>query len=454
MNPSMRVAWQLLITLPLSLGSIYAAESPEFDFSLNGATTTGETDVGDNPAETAGFDFSFTEPTEEPFIADSPMEIPLRGKIAFDLGYQFGSPKRWQTVGPSAQLIFDWSGEVGQIYSELTTRYNRAYKLESDPQTTIDKYQISSNVRELYWKRALGQYSVTVGRTIVAWGKADLLPVIDVVSPSDSSSLLFAKVEELRLGQDLIKIDRYSGNSELNLIYTPSARHNLITDFGHPYSTMLPNVSDDIEDDESEWGIRWTTIDDRLEYGIIAGDFSLRDPLVVGTELTYVKSTMMGGNVIYSRAPFLWKGEFIFINDSPYQRANLSGYDPIDTLKATVGFDYASSSYGSWIVEYSGALTSSPPPTPLLGGSTGLIGISWGEQYLRDELSISVAVMLVGGTDNRLLRVGGSYKLDDEWTLTSQLTIINADSSEPLYQVMSGFDRLDLSMEYGFDLSQ
>ncbi len=61
--------------------------------------------------------------------------------------------------------------------------------------------------------------------------------------------------------------------------------------------------------------------------------------------------------------------------------------------------------------------------------------------------------MLIGGTGNRLLRVGGSYKLDDDWSVTSQLTIINADSSEPLYQMMSEFDRLDLSIEYGFDLS-
>ena len=62
--------------------------------------------------------------------------------------------------------------------------------------------------------------------------------------------------------------------------------------------------------------------------------------------------------------------------------------------------------------------------------------------------------MLIGGSDNRLLRLGGSYKLDDDWSLISQISIINADSSEPLYQMMNGFDRFDLSIEYGFDLSQ
>lgn len=446
----------LALTLALTLQSGYsadAADAPEFDFSFDEAPAQGQSPTVDEITdEFIGADFSFDETTVS--ADDSKNAIPLRGKISFDLGYQFGTPARWQTIGPSAQLIFDWSGDAGQLYSEFTGRYNHAYRLESDPQAIEDKYRINNSLRELYWKRAFGDYSVTVGRAIIAWGKADLLPVIDVVSPSDSSNLLFAKAEELRLGQDLIKLDWYHGDSELNLLYTPRARYNQNTDFGHPYSMLRPGVSDNIEDYESEWGLRWNTIDDKLEYGLIAGDFSLRDPLVVGTELTYVKSRMVGANLTYSRAPFLWKGEFLYIKDSPYQRPDLSGYEQIDTLKGTVGFDYVSTRYGNWIVEYSGALTGKKPPSPLLGGSTGVVGIGWSDQYLRDDLTISTTVILVGGTGNRLLRVGGSYRLDDDWTVSSLLTIINADSSEPLYQMMSGFDRLDLSMEYGFDLSQ
>jgi len=49
--------------------------------------------------------------------------------------------------------------------------------------------------------------------------------------------------------------------------------------------------------------------------------------------------------------------------------------------------------------------------------------------------------------------VGGSYKLNDDWTPTPLLTIINADISEPLYRMISGFDQFDLTMKYGFDLS-
>ncbi|MCW8983310.1 MAG: hypothetical protein OQK13_04630, partial [Gammaproteobacteria bacterium] len=383
----------LFTSLFLFIGCGYAADAPEFDFSFDDATQP----EGAPANENIEVDFNFDEQTA---AEENQGGIPLRGKVSFDLGYQFDSPQRWQTIGPAAQLIFDWSGDAGQFYSEVTTRYNHAYSLEADSQPIIDKYRINNSVRELYWKRAFGEYSLTVGRAIVAWGKADLLPVIDVISPSDSSNLLFAKPEELRLGQDLIKFDWYRGNSELNLIYTPKARYNLITDYGHPYSMMLPFVSDALEDSENEWAVRWTTIDDKLEYGIIAGDLSQRDPLVVGTELTYAKSNMIGGNIIYSRAPFLWKGEFLYVKDSPHQRPDYSGYEHIDTLKGTIGFDFASTQYGTWIVEYSGALTRSEPPMPLLGGSTGVIGISWMDSYLRDDLSLNAAVMLIGGTGN------------------------------------------------------
>lgn len=446
MSDSSKALIPLFIALPL--GMAHAADAPEFDFSFEEPAAQTESSTEGAIPDMAEFDFSFDEPAESKTGG-----LPIRGKLAIDLGYQFDSPKRWQTIGPATQLIVDWNGEAGQLYSEMTARYNHAYQLESDSQNTIDEYRITSSVRELYWKRAFGDYTLTLGRAIVAWGKADLLPVIDVISPSDSSSLLFAKPEELRLGQDLIKLDWYRGSSEFNFIYTPRARYNLITDHGHPYSMTLPTVSDSIEDNASEWAMRWTTVDDRLEYAVIAGDLSQRAPLIVGSELSYVKSNMLGANIIYSNSPFLWKSEFLLIKNSPYQRPDYSGYELIDTLKGTLGFDYANSQYGNWTVEYGGALTASKPPTPLLGGSFGVFGINWSKQFMRDDLTINTTLMLVGGTDNRLLRIGGSYKLDDDWSLVSQLSLINADSSEPFYQAMSGFDRFDLSLEYGFDLS-
>jgi len=107
-----------------------------------------------------------------------------------------------------------------------------------------------------------------------------------------------------------------------------------------------------------------------------------------------------------------------------------------------------------WTVEYSGEKLFSEDKTLILGEGNKIMAITWSDTFLKDDLSINTVLMSIGDIKNHLLRTGIGYKLDDDWSISSQLSIITATDSNLLLKSLSNFDRFDLSLNYNFDLSQ
>jgi hypothetical protein len=436
---------KFILTLALlSSFSLQVKAADEFEFSFEEETptktTTDETEVS--------FDFDDT-------FAQEKKGFPLSGKLSLDFGYQTGKPQRWVSLGPYAQLVFDKQTDYGQLYSELTIRNNYAYQIEKDSNAIQKRYELDTIFRELYWKKAFGDTTLTVGKSIVTWGKADLSTVIDIISPIDNSGSLFAKPEEIKIGQNLIKLDWYQANNEFNFIIVPIASNNIQTEAGHPYATALSkNWVDKQKDEGSEWAIRWNQTHDNWEMSVVTGNVHQRDPIIVVTEQTWKSNRVLGAGFNYSQDPFLWKTEILLIKDRPMQKMDFSGSQDKDSFKGMIGFDYAHKNYGNWTVEYSGEKLFSEDKTLVLGEGNKIMAITWSDTFLKDDLSVNTVLMSIGDIKNHLLRTGIGYKLDDDWSISSQLSIITATDSNLLLKSLSNFDRFDLSLNYNFDLSQ
>ncbi len=390
---------------------------------------------------------------DDVFIEQEQLGFPLRGKLSFDLGYQIDSPKRWITAGPYAQLIADKQTHYGQFYGELTIRNNYAFKIEGDSQAVQNRYQLDPVVRELYWKKAFGDKTLTVGKSIVTWGKADLSTIIDIISPVDNSASLFAKPEEIKVGQNVIKLDWYSGNKEMNFIVVPQALNNSQIEAGHPYN-VVPQSPNNVSDNNAEWAIRLNQVFDKWEYSAVVGDVHQRDPLIINHEQTYLKNPVAGLGLVYSADPFLWKLEGLFIKDKPMQLLSFNGVKNNNSYKIMAGFDYSHKTFGNWIVEMSGESPVTDDNAVLAGEGSKVTAVTWSDQFLKDDLSANVVLLVLGNNiDNHLIRAGLTYKLDDEWTVTTQLSIINSTGSDVFLNAISKFDRLDVSLNYNFDLS-
>lgn len=418
----------LVFTLPIS-------HAIEVEFSLDESVEASSVDDA----------FGFEEEGESP-------EIPLRGKVSFDLGYQIGDPDRWMTLGPFGQLILDWQTESGLFYSELTARNNNAFEVEKDKSNVINRYRFDPVLREAYWKKAFGDYTLTIGKSIVTWGKADLSQVIDVISPIDNSGFLFAKPEEIKTGQNVIKLDRYQGNQEYNLIFVPQASFNIETENGHPYN-LSPALQNKQQDLASEWGIRWNQTRDKWELAIIAAHIHQRDAFSVAGEKTFLKHRVLGAGYTASLDPVLLKIEAYYSPDQPMQSNDFSSVKRKDYLKGMVGFDYNHNDYGSFLFEYFGEKPISKDENLLGGEGREVYALAWSDTFINDDLIANVAVMSMTNINDHLIRGGVDYKLDDSWSISSQLTIINAGGGNVFLKPLANFDRFDISLNYYFDLA-
>ncbi len=432
-----------------------SAEEVEVEFSID-----------DNTAEQGSdnaFDFG------EAGIETEDNGFPLQGKLSFDMGYQIGSPQRWVTFGPYGQFIYDQQTDMGQFYAQLTLRNNYAFDIEKDAQNVIDRYRIDPIWRDAYWKKAFGDFSLTVGKNIITWGKADLTTTLDILSPIDNRGILFAKPEEIKLGQNLIKLDWYHGKHQLSLVYVPDAIHNLQTEKGHPYFPQQLNnliaVDKQKPSNNSEWALRWSQTQDKWETSLVMGKVHLRDPIYSnngdGTfEQDYPLEQVIGFGTNYSADPFLWKAEILYSDKHPMQLLTpfgnnlvFNGSKQVRWYKGMIGFDYASSRFGNWLFEYSGDSPLSKDSTVVSGEGNTLTSVMWYDQFLHDDLSVNIIFMSMVNINDHLVRAILSYQLDDNWRVSTQLTTINSQGGNVFLDSVKNFDRFDISLDYNFDLA-
>jgi hypothetical protein len=184
-------------------------------------------------------------------------------------------------LGPFTALTLDHQASWGQIYGEGWARYNAAYRIENDSSYTRNGYEFEALMSELYYRKSFENVSVSVGKIITVWGKADILPVSDVISARDATKAFFAQPQEARIGQNTIRVDWFLPKQEIQLIFIPYPVFTRYTDRDHPYS-LIPGVEIHRASDygrEVEGGAQYTAYFGGGAVSLFAGRFYNRDPL-------------------------------------------------------------------------------------------------------------------------------------------------------------------------------
>ena len=435
-NSPFRKCWLLLICLLLPETSVFSQD-----------------DDGDD-------EFDFGDESEVELESSSP----VRFKVGLELGQQIGNPERQMMEGLSVQGIFDWASDWGQVYGEGTGSYNRAWASEDDHQDIIEEYEVERVLRELYWKKSYGDFTLTLGQGIVVWGKGDFLSVLDLVSPQDLSRSFFAKPEDSRLGQNLVRVQYWTGGQSLELILIPKPSMNRIPEPGHPYSPeQWPGLgSREPGSDDYEIGARLALDDGDLAVAMIGGRFHNRNPLVK-TESpqisykTWQAFSAFGLASTVAVSPWLLKSELLVTKDYPWQKYDSQTGFSIElreTAMVMVGLDYNHQEYGLFIVEANMIGLADDPPehrvdTDEVEGQSS-VAMSWNRSFLQDLLSLDLALIYLDHSSQNINRGGFSWELRDNLTVTGSLTRINApDQSQDLYG-FRGFDRVDMGLYYFF----
>ena len=426
------------------------------------------------PVEAQGefdFDTEETSPAEE---KKQGVSIPIRGKVNAESAYQSGSPKRITRLGISSNLLLDYKTKAGLFYSEVTGRFNSAYLIENDSQDVINNYTLVVILREAYWKKPFGSFTLSAGNIITIIGKADILPVLNVLTASDRTQSFFANPDEARLGQNSIKVEWFNKNNHLSLLFIPYPVYDRITDNDHPYSItpglILKNARNTRE---VEGALVYDRQIPRGGFSLLAGRVNNRSPVISSDLITasfyknYQPFWFTGASINVATAPFLWKAELGYHFDQPQQRLTMipaplctancivpSGVAERDRISSMIGFDYNAGNQGNLIYEMS--YTSMIDADNGYAQNRGVLtyALGWSNTYLKDDLSTVAFLYAIESIRNLLFRLQATYKFDDRFSVMAQYTGIFIGAFTQDYGIFADLDRVDLMLTYNFDLAQ
>jgi len=127
----------------------------------------------------------------------------------------------------------------------LHAEYDFAYlhERESYDAATLETYEWLLNTREVQLAASLGDFEITVGRQIIAWGEGDMLSPLDVVNPRDMREPGQSDLADMRLPVLATRVGWFTGAHRLELMIVHES------DFGYrspprgPYSGLEAMMS-------------------------------------------------------------------------------------------------------------------------------------------------------------------------------------------------------------------
>ncbi len=411
------------------------------------------------PTPVLADDFDFGETFDE---EPSGLGLPVRGKLALGSGYQLGEPQKLVSLDTTASLILDWSGDWGRLAGEGDFEVNAAHWLEDRSDYTIEHYTFVALLRSLHYSYAWDSVSIQAGQLMTVWSAGDLLPVLDVLTALDTTEGFFARPEQYRLGQVGTKLDFYSGDHTLSLVWHAWPQMNRIVQGDHPYSLFPPELSAagirvDLspEWDPNDIAARWTLRTRGGEVTLMGGRVFERNPILTldlttptGVTVSYQAYEFVGIAWTQTAGSVLLKSEIFWSPEAPVQTMGQPLPQSSETFKGMLGLDYNHESLGTVIVEANVVHTGDGGwNTP--DGTTASGALMWSNRFWRDQLSLSLVGIVFGDLDNRIFRASIDYQVLDELALNAQGTLIDYED----FPAFQAWDRVDLSLVWSWDLS-
>jgi|GEM_PF-3581522 len=365
--------------------------------------------------------------------------------------------EKWIDVGPSIYSKLDYFSSFGQIYGEGSFRWNSAYQIEGSNNSTRNKYEYELTVRELFWKKPYASCTVSVGNQVVLWSRADFLTQTDRISVYDLSRRMFDEVEDVMMGQNIVRFDKYSKCYNWSMVLVPYPRYNRTPDSDHPYS-ISPSYSLDREEEKRnpEAAFRFETDLAKGSVALLAGRVNNRTP-ILKTNFSAGKIAIYKQNVPFNFfgimtewafEPFLLKGEFVYDQNRPIQKffgGIPSGYERQDVVGFVVGYDFNMGLAGTFIHEFSSEIIQNER-----NDSTNEMAMGWSKDLMNDRLGLSFMAMWLDSPENFVGRAQVSWDVNNNIQFTWKYVGFSIGESKQNYGQLENLDRLDFSLEIFF----
>ena len=391
--------------------------------------------------------FDFDEDLEE----EAGFSLPLSLKLGLKNAQQI-SPRRAIFSGASFSPTLAYSLGDFLFHIEGDGFYNLAYRKEKDPSHIISQYEKEWVTRQAYASYVDGDKTLYLGKKIEIVGKNDILSVLDVISPRDTTEALFAGPKQARLGQNLLRFSFGLWESELSLYYSPKGASHKSPEPGHPYAPLaLPRV-ESYTHREKEYYISLSHTFGPFDWVFMGGSPHVRDPLLVLNEgalrKEYHPYDMVGAGLTYTGFGVLFKMEASHFTDYPLMAETLEKHKGFGYA---LGIDYFSQQYGQFMVEAMGKRVDSyAGKSPEI--NTNQYAFSYQKGFMRDDLSVQFLLMGIETAANLIGTLKVQYRFMENFELAFSKSLLHIESKA--YKELDDYDRYAFSLYWYLDMQK
>ena len=391
--------------------------------------------------------------------------IPVRGRFSLESARQLKGPGRWIRLGPSLDLIYDQTTRTGQFYFEGTGRYNLSYRIEGDSEKTRDTYEFEFLPRELYWKKSVGCFTFSAGKIIDDPSVMDLVQVVDKVSVINRAEAFFAEPEEVKQGQNLVKVNYYSpGLFEAGVLLIPYPLFDRMTDLGHPYALVQDQqINSTRHRYDPEWQLQVSQRFQKSAVFSYIGRFNNRSPILESRSVsgaarlykTYAPYWSAGTALSLAAEPFLLKSEIVYNWEKPLQRnanGRTAGFARHDQLEIAAGMEVNLGNRGMLTMEWTAASPLKRDENLAFDRTAWTGAVSWSNSYMSDKIDLTLTTLFIESFKNTINRIQVTYAFTDFLSMDINLTFAGIRRKTDDYGFMKNYDRVDLSLNYDFSL--
>ncbi len=388
--------------------------------------------------------------------------------VSYELTYKFTKPD--ETIKNRMAFRLEYSKFLfNSFYLHLDAKSftflkndsrSRPITYYSNDEPKEKGFAFGSITRNAFLQYSFGKASVKMGIQTLAWGESDFAAVTDEINPFDFRDPLNLNIDELRLGQLMVALSLYTSFGDWNVFFVPDPRFNELPKEGtrfyvDPFEGRDVTFQDDDNGNLFEYGVRWQKTFGKSDVSLIATsliDNTIQQQQVSETLILERKKrfSTLGTTFNYAIGNLLVRGEAAIkfskmYNNSALQLIERNGID------ATVGFEYAPNSdttvglelVNNHIIDWDEAILGVPR-------NNYTVFFLATKQLLKNNLSLSYISMFNGPYTTFFNLLSGSYKLNDNITLSLDTIIPTTENERSSFYQFREQQHLAFKVQYLF----
>lgn len=390
----------------------------------------------------------------------------------------------------SLDLSLRYRGKSWRLQATAHAEYDFAYLMSPEryDQPTQDVYQWDINSRELIAAISLGNFELSVGRQIIAWGEGMILSPLDVVNPKDNREPGQVALEDIRLPLLSTRIGWFYENHRVELLvnhesewgYRPaplsafSPVHQMLED---SVLGQLANDRDfiyshrqkrfDIQNQEAF--LRWQYTGDFLDVSVYAASLldrqgildidpatMLSSPSSLSLGLDHRRYWMIGHSAILPMADWTirWEAGLDLNRAVNTGTAEQLSAETIHLMNLMTSVSYSGIDSLNITIELWQPIALNPPDNLFYDVEQTGTALHMSYTTLREKLHLNAVGMVIGlsGTPSWMARMDLKYTIEDDWKLGLGVITYQPGKAMSPFSGLTRHDQILLEASWDFQI--